>query len=132
MPLEASAILSMSKLPAFSDISANVGAIPIAYAISIGGFAGIPLDARQTGELLLTSAQSLFAAVLISNLRFKRSDALWLLMLFVANFFFTSTGSRAIFTGIYLCLALGILGVSREHRRSFLRLATSLPAPGGR
>jgi cation:H+ antiporter len=108
-----------------------VGAIPIAYAISSGGVAGIPLDERQTGELFLTSAQSLLAAVLISTLRFKRSDALWLFLLFLGNFFFTGTEVRTIFTGIYLCLAIALLAVSEERRRHFVQLATTLP-PGRR
>ena len=43
-----------------------VGALPIAYAISAGGLSGLPLDDRQTGELLLTSAQSLLAALLLA------------------------------------------------------------------
>jgi cation:H+ antiporter len=105
-----------------------VGAIPVAYAFSIGGLAGIPLDSRQTGELVLTSSQSLLAAVLISDMRFQRSDALWLFLLFLGNLLFTSTEVRTIFTGIYLGLAITILSVSRERRRNFLHLATSLPA----
>jgi len=104
-----------------------VGAIPVAFALSRGGLDGIPLDARQTEELLLTSSQSFFALVLIADMRFKRSDALWLFMLFAGNLFFTSTEVRTIFTGIYLCLAIGILGISPARRRNFWRLARSLP-----
>ena len=104
-----------------------VGAIPIVYALSLGRPSGIPLDARQTGELLLTSAQSLFAAVLVVNLRFRRSDALWLVLLFAGNFLFTSTEVRLVFAGIYLMLAFGMLAVFPERRREFLRLALSLP-----
>src|SRR5262249_32589707 len=55
-----------------------VGAIPLVYGLAAGGMAlgnltPMILDARQKEELLLTSAQSLFAAVVISDFRF----ALW-------------------------------------------------------
>ena len=43
-----------------------------AFAASSGSFRGLPLDARQTEELILTSAQSLLAAVLILELVFGR------------------------------------------------------------
>ncbi|MFN8558243.1 MAG: hypothetical protein U0531_13175 [Dehalococcoidia bacterium] len=44
-----------------------IGGLPIAYALSRGGFTALPLDARQVEEVFLTAAQSLFAiAVLLS------------------------------------------------------------------
>jgi cation:H+ antiporter len=105
-----------------------VGAIPIAYAISSGGFSGLPLDSRQTGELLLTSAQSLLAAILLSNLRFTRTEALLLAGLFLAQFGFTSTIMRNAFTLLYLALSLGVLVFGpAEQRNSFFRLVFSSP-----
>jgi len=50
-----------------------VGALPIAYAISVGEFVGLPLDLRQSEELLLTSAQSLLAVILLSSLQVSSS-----------------------------------------------------------
>ena len=55
-----------------------VGAIPVAYALSTLGVAGLPLDERQTEELILTSSQSLLAAVVIVDLRFSRAEAITL------------------------------------------------------
>lgn len=105
-----------------------VGAIPITYALSAGALTGLPLDDRQTGELLLTSAQSLLAAILISNLRFTRSEALILAGIFLAQLGFTSTIMRNAFTLLYLTLSLAYLTFGpAEHRISFFRLLFSSP-----
>ena len=62
-----------------------VGAIPLVYALSKGVLEPMELDHRQKEELLLTSAQSLFAAVIISDFRFALWEALLLLVLFFAQ-----------------------------------------------
>lgn len=100
-----------------------VGALPIAYAISSGGFSGLPLDERQTEELLLTSAQSLLAVILLSDLRVTRNEALGLAGLFLAQLCMTSMAVRSGFTVIYLAISLGILMFGRvERRRAFFAL----------
>jgi cation:H+ antiporter len=103
-----------------------VGAIPIAFAISHGGWTGLPLDERQTEELILTSTQSLLAAILIADLRFSRSEALILALLFGGQFLFTSTTVRYRFTALYLACSVALLLVG-ERRRVFLRLMLSRP-----
>ena len=45
-----------------------VGTIPIVFAISAGTTDGLPLDAQQRVELLLTAAQSLFAVSILITL----------------------------------------------------------------
>jgi cation:H+ antiporter len=95
-----------------------IGAIPVAFALSSGGTAGLPLDERQTEELVLTSAQSLLAVVLIVDLRFSRLEAMALAALFLAQFLFTSTEVRYLFIGFYLALAAALLiqgGGKRRH-----------------
>ena len=62
-----------------------VGAIPLVYALSHGALEPMNLDHRQKEELLLTSAQSLFAALIISDFRFALKEALLLLLLFFAQ-----------------------------------------------
>lgn len=62
-----------------------VGAIPLVYALSQGALEPMILDHRQKEELLLTSAQSLFAALIISDFRFALREALLLLLLFFAQ-----------------------------------------------
>ncbi len=101
-----------------------VGAIPIAYALSLGGLSGLPLDARQSQELLLTSAQSLFAVILVADFRFGRREALALVLLFGIQLCFPSAAVRWTFTGIYLGLSayLLILGPPQTRRLFFLLL----------
>jgi len=105
-----------------------VGAIPVAYAISAGGLAGLPLDARQTEELLLTSAQSLLAAILLSDLRFSRKEAVGLAVLFGVQLVFPSTAVRWWFIGVYLLLSAAVLGLGPgNRRRAFFELVLSRP-----
>lgn len=104
-----------------------VGAIPIAFSISSGGLHGLPLDARQTEELILTSTQSLLAAILICDLRFSRPEAVGLALLFGGQFLFTSTEVRYLFIAVYLAVALLLLACSSERRRLFLGLLFSAP-----
>ncbi len=105
-----------------------VGAIPIAYAISLGAAEGLPLDARQVEELWLTSAQSLFAAILLVDLRFSRREAIALASLFVAQLVFPSTTIRWGFIAVYLALSVGLLSFrGAERRRLFFGLLFSLP-----
>ncbi len=95
-----------------------VGAIPIVYAISAGGWAGLPLDERQTEELILTSTQSLLATILIADLRFSRSDAIMLALLFAGQFAFTGTHVRYLFILAYMVIAVGLLVAGGSQRRS--------------
>lgn len=96
-----------------------IGAIPLVYALSYGAWVPMELDHRQKEELLLTSAQSLFAAVIISDFRFALWEALLLLVLFVAQFFFPQEEIRYIFSGVYL-LAAAIMIFQSPMRRQML------------
>lgn len=73
-----------------------VGMVPLAYAIGyqkINGTwsMGFELDARQTEELVLTSAQSIFAIATIMSYRFRLKDAYLLLGLFFLQLIVTIT-----------------------------------------
>ena len=59
-----------------------VGTLPIVYSLSLGETAHLPLDLRQNQEFLLTSAQSLFAVVLIVHMYLSWRGATILLFLF--------------------------------------------------
>jgi len=95
-----------------------VGAIPIAYSISLGSVAGLPLDARQTEELILTSTQSLLAAILIADMHFSRRDAIILAGLFVGQFAFPSTEVRYLFIAGYALISVGMLVAGGAERRT--------------
>ena len=62
-----------------------VGTIPIVFAISAGTTDGLPLDAQQRVELLLTAAQSLFAVSILITLALTTRGAAALFVLFGAT-----------------------------------------------
>jgi cation:H+ antiporter len=64
-----------------------VGTIPIVFAISAGTSDGLPIDAQQRIELLLTAAQSLFAVSILVTLALTTRNALALFVLFAVQFF---------------------------------------------
>jgi cation:H+ antiporter len=99
-----------------------VGALPIAYGLSAGTTSGLPLDARQTEELLLTSAQSLLAAVLIVELEFSRGEAVLLASLFGVQLLFPTPEVRTAFAVLYVIVALGLVAHSPMRRRALLAL----------
>ncbi|QQS45330.1 MAG: sodium:calcium antiporter [Acidobacteriota bacterium] len=105
-----------------------VGAIPLVYAISAGILGPMDLDHRQKEELLLTSAQSLFAAVVISDFRFSLKEAIMLIVLFITQLFFTQEWIRYLFSGLYLVAAI-ILLASSKVRRQMLWSALLLKKP---
>lgn len=96
-----------------------VGAIPLVYCISAGVTTGMELDHRQKEELLLTSAQSFFAAIVIADFHFALWEAILLMTLFIAQFFFPQESIRYIFSGLYL-LATVILICTSKVRRQML------------
>jgi cation:H+ antiporter len=94
-----------------------VGALPLAYGLAAGGMAPMILNGRQKEELLLTSAQSLFAAVVISDFRFTLWEAMLLLILFTAQLLMPQENIRYIFCGLYLVATVVMLLMSKTRRR---------------
>ncbi|MFO1519326.1 MAG: sodium:calcium antiporter [bacterium] len=99
-----------------------VGMLPLVYNLSAGHWGKMPMDARQSEEFFLTSAQSIFALVVLANLKFSITEALLLFVLFITQLFFTSTEARNIYAFIYLVLAVGWFFVIRDNRRGFILL----------
>jgi len=62
-----------------------VGMLPLAMSLGAGGLIGLPLDARQKEEFLLTAAQSLFAIMLLVRLRISVLSAGLLFALFAVQ-----------------------------------------------
>jgi len=83
-----------------------VGLLPLVYCLSAGKIMPMNLDLRQSEEIFLTAAQSLFAIVIIANLRFSIREALLLFVLFITQIFFTSTDARHIYAFLYLAIAV--------------------------
>ena len=99
-----------------------VGMLPLVYNLSLGRIAPMAMDARQSEEIFLTAAQSLFALVVIANLRFSIVEALLLFVLFATQLFFTSTEARNIYAVMYIALSAGWLFAVKGNRRGFIEM----------
>ncbi|MFH1141396.1 MAG: sodium:calcium antiporter, partial [Chloroflexota bacterium] len=105
-----------------------IGSLPIAYSLSHGAPAALPLIRgpaieflgyvmhRQQVELLLTMAQTIFAVVLVLRLRVSWQGMAVLLGLFIGQLVSSGTGYRAIFALIFLGLAGSLLLADRQRR----------------
>lgn len=94
-----------------------VGAIPLVYAISAASWGPMELDGRQKEELLLTSAQSLFAAIVIADFRFSLWEAIVMMVLFLIQLVFPDQTFRFIFSGVYFIGAIWLIFNSPLRRR---------------
>ena len=84
-----------------------VGGLPVAYSISGETLGGLPLDGRQTEEVFLTAAQSLFAVAVLVSLSLGRLEAGVLLGLFLVQFLIPISEVRLAIAVIYVVLAVG-------------------------
>lgn len=100
-----------------NQLTLLIGSIPIIFMISSRGFANFPLDSRQSAEILLTAAQSLFAVTLLANLSISLKEAFMLMGLFILQLFIPSPEIRIWFAYGYISFA-GLLIVF-TFRRSF-------------
>src|SRR5262249_27330383 len=101
-----------------------VGAIPLAFGLAAGGLSPMILNSFQKEELLLTSAQSLFAAVIISDFKFTLWEAILVLVLFSAQFVMPYEGVRYVFCGVYLLASIILLILSKTRREMMIRALT--------
>jgi cation:H+ antiporter len=92
-----------------------VGTIPIVFALASGSLHGLPIDAQQRFELLLTAAQSLFAVSLLITLSLTGWGAAALFVLFTTQFVGSITLPTdvdrvliAVLSGVYILLAIGM------------------------
>ncbi|MDA2938628.1 sodium:calcium antiporter [Acidobacteria bacterium AH-259-A15] len=89
-----------------------VGTIPLVYSISLGRIGQMPLDSRQSHEILLTAAQSIFAVVVLMNLNISLWEAGGLFLLFTAQLVYPDI--RAEVSILYFILT-AILLFRRTH-----------------
>ncbi len=94
-----------------------IGTLPLAYNLSAGHLGAMHLDARQTEEIFLTAAQSLFAIAVLANLSFSLAEAGVICVLFVTQLFFTDPLSRHLYAIGYIVLAASWFIVSRSSRQ---------------
>lgn len=94
-----------------------IGTLPLAYNLSAGHLGAMHLDARQTEEIFLTAAQSLFAIAVLANLSFSLAEAGLIFVLFITQLFFTDPISRHLYAIGYIVLAAAWFIVSRSSRQ---------------
>jgi cation:H+ antiporter len=82
-----------------------IGSLPLAFSVSGTTFDRLDFDSRQSEEVFLTAAQSLFAVAILVSLSINRWEALALGALFMTQFFFTNETIRLIYAGLYLALS---------------------------
>ena len=75
----------------------------------------MPLDERQTEEMLLTTAQSIYAVTVIADLRFSVREAALLLVMFACQLFLTDATARYVLSGLYL-LFTALMLITEAHR----------------
>lgn len=97
-----------------------VGMLPLVYNLSAGHLGPMAMDARQSEEIFLTAAQSLFAVTIIANLRFSITEALMLFVLFATQLFFTSTEARNIYAFVYVAMAVGWFFIIKDNRKGMI------------
>jgi cation:H+ antiporter len=92
-----------------------IACLPVAFYLGGGELAGLPLDARQTEELVLTTAQTVFGVAVLLDLMITRAEALLLLGLFAAQFVFPTPGVRYLVAAAYAVLAAVLVVRHRRH-----------------
>jgi len=95
-----------------------VATMPMIYSISLGAPGALPLDGRQVEEILLTSAQSLFALSVLARLRLPGWGALTLFFLFITQLAFPNPWVRYGYSAVYIVLALVVLFKDKQAIRS--------------
>jgi cation:H+ antiporter len=109
-----------------------VGSLPLAYSISGGSLEPLAFDARQSEEVFLTSAQSMFAVAILVSLSMSRWEAATLFGLFATQFFFTDPTIRVAYGIVYCAIAVAILARDVPVFPNFFRAAKeSVTHPGG-
>ena len=105
-----------------------VGTLPVVFAISSGGWHGLPLGPSQRDELLLTAAQAVFAVSVLASLSLSIREGMMLFALFWAQFIVGAVvpsrwhGAERVGVAIaYLALAVVFLVRQRGAMRRLLR-----------
>jgi len=99
-----------------------VGSIPIAFYAG-GGRGGLPLDARQVEEMVLTASQAIMGFAVLCNLELHRWEAAALFFLFFVQFLLPGEQARLLLSAVYLIISVALL---IAHRRWLAPIARTL------
>jgi cation:H+ antiporter len=99
-----------------------IGMLPLVYAVSAGGVVPMHMDNRQSEEILLTAAQSLFAVAVLANLSFSLGEAVLLFLLFITQLFIPDPRFRYYYSFFYIALTVGLFAFQKSSRESLIAL----------
>ncbi len=91
-----------------------VGTLAVVYSVAKGEVSALPLDHRQTAEILLTAAQCLFGVAVIADLRLELWQVIVLVGLFLVQPMLPD--AHVAFGVVYLVLFVGILAAHKASR----------------
>lgn len=98
-----------------------IAMLPVVLSLGQGRLAGIPLDAQQRSELLLTIGQSAVGLTFLLNMEFEWWEAFAMFVLFAAQFIlpaFFGSGARLWITGaFFLWVALAAIKLAAHRCR---------------
>ena len=100
-----------------------IACLPVAFLLGGGEVAGLPLDARQVEELVLTAAQTVLGIAVLVDLRITRLEAALLFGLFAVQFAFPTPAIRYLVAAVYVILAIGLLVRQRQHLPALVAVA---------
>src|SRR3990170_1861798 len=112
-----------------------VGSLPLAFSISGTTLTPLDMDSRQTEEVFLTAAQSLFAVAILMSLSLSAWEAGVMFALFAGQLLFPQPEVRWGFGAAYMAFALRWFIVERRSIVPLVRTAkkaVGLSCPGRR
>jgi cation:H+ antiporter len=92
-----------------------IASIPLIYSVSSGSISSLHLDVRQTHEVILTAAQSIFAVSILLNFRFSLSKALLILSLFTIQFALPNDEVRMAVSIAYIVICIPAFLIYRNE-----------------
>ena len=110
-----------------------IGTLVVVYSLALGQYGALPFDRKQSAEIWLTAAQSLFAISVLINFEISVREALVLLSLFLSQVLLefliirevalplTSYELLIAYSAVYVALAAMLFARRREPLRSLLR-----------
>jgi cation:H+ antiporter len=114
-----------------------IGTLAVVYSIALGALGTLPFDEKQTAEIWITAAQSLFAIAIITNFQISVREAVLLLVLFVsqvaAEYVVIITTASPVretelsiailyaYTVVYLAISLGMFWYRRDEVAGIFR-----------
>ena len=110
-----------------------IGTLVVVYSLALGQYGALPFDRKQSAEIWLTAAQSLFAISVLINFEISVREALVLLSLFLSQVLLefliirdvalplTSYELLIAYSAVYVALAAMLFARRRKSLRSLLR-----------